>query len=278
MAQISVLIPTYNRLEVLKRAISSVENQTWADWDLWVIDDASTDGTAEWVRSKKLSNPQIHLVELSKNRGVSFARNQGISCSKGEWVALLDSDDEWLPKKLLLQMQAVQENPHLKFFHGEEIWIRNGIRVNPHKKHAKSGGQIFLNGLDMCRISPSSALIHRSLFEKYGTFREEFPVCEDYELWLRLCRHEEVGFITEPLLKKYGGHKDQLSQRYHSMDYWRLKALQPFLDDKKLEEESKTMLVEVVRKKAEILLKGYRKYQNFENYDEIRELYEKTYS
>ncbi len=115
--------------------------------------------------------------------------------------------------------------------HGEEIWIRNGVRVNAMNKHQKSGGRIFKRCVDLCCISPSAVLLHRSLLADVGLFREDFPVCEDYELWLRISAFEAVGFIEEPLIKKYGGHEDQLSRSVVGMDLWRLRALLPFVKE-----------------------------------------------
>ena len=104
------------------------------------------------------------------NQGVSSARNRGIREARGEWIALLDSDDAWLSEKLEQQCQALSANPGYRLCHTEEIWIRNGVRVNAMKKHQKSGGQIFLNCLPLCVISPSSVLIHRSLFDEVGLY------------------------------------------------------------------------------------------------------------
>ena len=90
------------------------------------------------------------------------------------------------------------------------------------KKHEKSGGLIFKNCLPLCVISPSSVIIHRSVFEQYGLFDESLPVCEDYDLWLRFCAFLPVLYLDKPQIVKYGGHKDQLSHKYWGMDRFRI--------------------------------------------------------
>lgn len=266
---ISIIVPTHNRAHCLFRALDSVLAQTYQDWELIVVDDASTDHTAEavtgWIESHKL-NYRARFVRLEQNRGVSAARNAGASVAKGDWLAFLDSDDEWLPHRL--ERQIPLQN-HFCLIHSEEIWIRNGVRVNAMKKHAKSGGQIFNRCVDICFISPSSVLLKRSVFEAAHGFREDFPVCEDYELWLRLSAQYEVGFIEEPLLKKYGGHDDQLSRSLKAMDYYRVKALVPLLESSHLQLNEKLYAAESIAQRSEVLLKGYQKHNNLTHVDQV---------
>ena len=141
------------------------------------------------------------------NAGVSSARNVGIKRASGDWIAFLDSDDEWLPEKLETQMNALYKNPEIKICHTNEIWIRNGTRVNPKKKHEKFGGWIFQKCLPLCCISPSSVIIHKSIFKEIGLFDDSLPACEDYDLWLRITARNPVLYIKDSLLRKYGGHK-----------------------------------------------------------------------
>ena len=155
-------------------------------------------------------------------KGVSVARNVGIKQSKGDWIALLDSDDEWTPDKLIKQVQLLKKNEGSVFCHTNEIWIRNGVRVNQHKKHQKYGGYIFKECLDICRISSSSALIHKSIFGDIGLFNESLNVCEDYDLWLRITSNYPVLFLDEFLIKKYGGHEDQLSKTPEGIEQYRI--------------------------------------------------------
>ena len=133
----SVIIPTYNRAHMLERAIKSVLAQTYKNFELIVVDDGSTDETKELLSKYK----DIHYYKID-NSGVSFARNFGVSKSKGKYLCFLDSDDEWLNEKLKAQYQQI-ENTRCLIVYGEETWFRNGIRVNKKKIHQKSGGDIF---------------------------------------------------------------------------------------------------------------------------------------
>ncbi|MCC7405578.1 MAG: glycosyltransferase [Bdellovibrionales bacterium] len=273
MPRVSVVIPTFNRLSTLPRAIASVEAQSFRDWELLVVDDGSTDGTGDWLHQHPLFSGEAARgrVLVSPQLGVSRARNLGILHSHGEWLAFLDSDDEWLADKLLCQLNLAGQL-QVPLIHANEIWIRNGVRVNECKHHAKGGGRIFSQGVPRCVISPSAALLRRDLLSTVGLFNEAFPVCEDYELWLRITSEFDVGFVETPLIRKFGGHADQLSRRYHAMDYWRVKALLPWVDSHRLTEGERQLVKQTIKKKCEILVKGYERHDNRENLAEIREV------
>ncbi len=253
--KISVIIPTFNRINVLPKTLDSVMAQTYPPIEIIVVDDGSTDDT-ETILYRQYPNIKYHY---QKNQGVSSARNAGLKIATGDWLALLDSDDQWLPEKLEKQKQALDNQPALKICHTEELWIRNGVRVNPMKKHAKKGGNIFQHCLPLCAISPSSAIIHRSVFEDVGNFDEAFPACEDYEMWLRVTSKYPVLFIEEPLIIKYGGHQDQLSQKYWGMDRFRIRALEKILCQADLSLENRQAACEMLINKAKIYLAGAKK-------------------
>ncbi|MEZ5491598.1 MAG: glycosyltransferase family A protein [Gammaproteobacteria bacterium] len=248
---ISVIIPTFNRARVLARALDSVFAQLLLPMEVVVVDDGSTDSTAELVRG---NYPTVRYIK-QLNQGVSSARNTGVANSQGRWLAFLDSDDEWLPDKLKKQMAAIEQEDML-LCHTDEFWIRNGRHVNPKRKHAKAGGHIFERCLPLCAISPSSVLLRRDLFERVGGFDETLPACEDYDLWLRICARYPVLFVNEPLLRKYGGNADQLSTQHWGMDRFRVSALQKILQsgilDRSQYRSAKAMLVS----KCEILING----------------------
>lgn len=270
---VSVIIPTFNRASYLKRAIHSVISQSYKNWDLWVIDDGSIDETRSWILSCISNDPSFARVNYvrSKNFGVSHARNLGIQLSRGQWLAFLDSDDEWLDCKLAIQMQFAKENS-LKIIHSDEIWIRRGIRVNPHKKHFKSGGRVFKRSVDLCCMSPSATAIHRDLLLSEGLFREDYPVCEDYDLWLRLTSKFDVGFVDKALIKKYGGHEDQLSHQYFAMDYWRIKSLMSLKESPHINEDERNHLKQSLIDRTTLLLKGYEKHNNMVHYEEVKQI------
>ncbi len=229
VTSVSVVVPVFNRRELVARALESVSAQTFTDYELIVVDDASTDGTWEYLRSEWDEAP-VQLLRHRVNSGVSAARNTGIEATRGDWIALLDSDDEWKPQKLERQMAALAESG-LAVCHTDEVWIRDGVRVNPHKHHAKQGGRIFLHALPRCIISPSSILLRRPVFDAIGLFDESLPACEDYELFLRLTCRYEVLYLEQKLTVKYGGHADQLSRAYPAMDRFRVQALDRLLAD-----------------------------------------------
>ena len=248
---ISVVIPSYNRKEFLKRSIDSAINQTKKPFEIIVVDDGSTDGTETMIKS---DYDFVKFIK-QKNKGVSAARNIGIEVSIGEWICFLDSDDEWKKDKLEKQINAMKSNPGYKFFHSNEIWIKNGIRINQKKKHKKYGGDIFDKCLDMCRISPSSVMIDKTVFDEVGNFNENLVVCEDYELWLRICDKYRVFFIDEPLIIKYGGHQGQLSYSIESIENHRIKALE-YLILGNLNRKNKRHAIQMLLSKLNIYLKG----------------------
>ncbi len=259
---ISVIIPTYNRRYTLGRAIQSVLDQTFQPSEIIVVDDGSTDGTSEWI---KANFPSLQLLQHS-NKGVSTARNAGIKKASSDWIALLDSDDEWLPQKLEKQVEALNQNPELKFCHTEEIWIRNGVQVNPMKKHRKYGGHIFEKCLDMCRISPSSVLFHKSLVEDAGVFDGELKVCEDYDLWLRITSQFPVLFLNEQLVRKYGGHSDQLSKVKDGIESHRIRVLDKLVKQN-FPADQKQAMVKMLIQKLKIFAIGAQKRGRTEDYE-----------
>ena len=258
---ISVIIPTFNRAHTLLRALGSVLAQSYPASEIIVVDDASVDNTELLIKAYA----QIKFIKLIENRGVSHARNEGIKQASSEWIALLDSDDEWNPDKLAKQVAAAKAYPGVHAFHTNEIWIRNGKRVNPMNKHVKPDGWVYEASLSMCCISPSSILLHRSLLEQCGEFDESLPACEDYDLWLRIFSRYPVKLIDEPLVIKYGGHADQLSRQHWGMDRFRIKALIKVLDSEFLGERERALTVAMLRHKCSIMIKGAQKRSRHES-------------
>lgn len=257
--KVSVIIPTHNRAHTLARALDSVLQQTLPADEIIVIDDGSTDNTAALMEEY----PDVVYLR-QPNAGVSHARNTGIAAARNDWLALLDSDDAWHPQKLERQVRALQPQPGYRLCHTDEIWIRNGARVNPMNKHAKRGGRIFQHCLPLCAISPSSVLLHRGLFDDTGPFDETLPACEDYDLWLRITAKYPVLYLDEPLITKYGGHADQLSRKHWGMDRFRIQALENILHRGTLNAADRRAALEMLNQKLNILLAGARKRGNHE--------------
>lgn len=252
--QVSVIIPTYNRAWIVKEAIDSVLAQEFADYELIVVDDGSTDATAE-----VLSGYGERICALrQKNKGVSAARNKGIQSAGGNLIAFLDSDDLWLPSKLDRQVAFFQKHPHAVACQTEETWIRNGLRVNPKKRHRKPSGMIFEPSLELCLVSPSAVMIRRSLFDQVGLFDESLPACEDYDLWLRISCRFPVDRIATPLIIKRGGHSDQLSRK-PGLDRYRIQSLRNIIASGQLTDKQSEAAVRMLRIKSRIYAAGCRK-------------------
>ncbi|MEW6297062.1 MAG: glycosyltransferase family A protein [Thermodesulfobacteriota bacterium] len=254
MPKVSVIVPTYNRCELLREALASVCAQTYQDFELIVVDDGSTDDTAAAVHEFA----GVHYV-WQPNRGVSAARNHGVALSQGEWVAFLDSDDLWQPRKLETQMAFVTARRDAEICQTEELWLRHGVRVNPQQKHRKPSGDIFARSLERCLVSPSAVMLRRGLFERVGGFDERLPACEDYDLWLRIAATLPVYLIDIPLVIKRGGHADQLSRRFWGMDRFRVIALCKLLDSGILSPAQRQLTEDMLRTKCAILAQGARR-------------------
>ena len=265
--EISVIIPTYNRCDLLKRAINSVIKQTITPKEIIIVDNGSTDQTYQMVSSLF---PEINYF-IEKKRGVSAARNKGILESKSKWIAFLDSDDAWKPTKLEKQMEySVFNQDKYRIIHTDETWYRNKKFLNQLKKHKKSGGNIFKNSLQLCCISPSSVVLKKQIFDDYGLFDENLEVCEDYDMWIRITAKEEVGFLDSPLVLKYGGHSDQLSKKFWGMDRFRIKSLEKNLKNEHFSKSQKINVLDTLIEKLTIVSDGALKRGNkkiFEKYN-----------
>ena len=267
---ISVIIPTLNRVNLLKRALRSVLNQTLPPDEIIVIDNGSTDDTKNMIKDNFQNIKYYYLHD----KGVSKARNLGIKNSNSEWLSFLDSDDEWHRKKLEKQINFIKYNSKCKFVHSNEVWLRNGIHLNQLKKHKKKGGNIFKNCLKMCCISPSSVILKKNIFYDYGFFDESFQVCEDYEMWLRISAKEEICFLEDKLLIKHGGHKDQLSKKFWGMDRFRVYAIEKNLLNNNFSEYQNGLAKFFLLQKLEVIINGAKKRNNIETFKKFKKKYE----
>ena len=234
---VSVIIPTYNRQEFLKEAIDSVRAQTFQDLEMIVIED-------------------------KEQKGPAWARNKGVSKAKGKYIAFLDSDDLWIKRKLRRQLEYLQQNPKHKICYTNETWIRNGQHLNQMKKHQKYHGWIFDKCLPLCIISCSSILMEKEVFEKLGGFDDALPVCEDYDLWLRMSLQYPIAYLNEKLIIKRGGHPDQLSHKYWGMDRFRIRALEKLLKNN-IDPLKKELVLAELKRKYKIFLAGTWKRKKY---------------
>ena len=221
--EITVVIPTYNRYTLLKRAITSLYNQTYLPKEIIVVDDGSKDDTS------KIQNDFSDIIYIyQENRGVSAARNRGIENANCEWIAFLDSDDEFHPEKLQKQVAFHQENSNILMSYTAERWIRDGKEVKVPKKYQKIGKDSFAENVEYCNIAPSSVMLHKKVIQSVGMFDETLWACEDYEFWLRILMHFEAGLINEALITKHAGHEHQLGFS-KGLETLRIKALKKLI-------------------------------------------------
>ena len=264
MSTVSVVIPTFNREGFIEQCVVSALQQSKKPDEVIVVDDGSSDKTWDVLRTLGFSDSKEERNSLryifQRNKGVSAARNLGIKASKFRYIAFLDSDDLWLEKKLEKQISSLEsQSIRYRLSHTNEIWVRNGVRVNAHLKHEKNGGDIFIQCLKLCCISPSSSLVDRSVFDDFGFFDENLPACEDYDFWLRFCAFEDVHFVNEHLLIKNGGHDQQLSKKHWGMDRFRVTALENLLKNESLSEFKRKETIKELIFKLQVLIDGGRK-------------------
>ena len=250
--EVSVIIPTYNRCAMLLEAIDSVLAQTTDAFELIVIDDGSTDGTSEHLM--RLGKPiRFERIEHS---GPAAARNRGVELAGAPLIAFLDSDDLWAETKLQRQLAYMRANPACAISQTDEIWIRNGRRVNPGVRHRKRAGDIFIDSLRTCLISMSATMMRTDLFRSLGGFDEIMLAAEDYDLWLRILIDHEAGLLDEPLVTRRGGHPDQTSATTPAIDRFRILALAKLLADDRLSPMRRAAVVEVLAEKCRIYAGG----------------------
>ena len=257
MAEISVIIPAYNRAEFIQKAIKSVLNQTFKDFELIIIDDGSTDNTGDIIQ--EYNDKRVKYFHQF-NRGPGPARNKGIKKSSGKYLAFLDSDDAWELEKLEIQINEMKDNPEYLLSHTEEIWFKGARRIKPLKIHRKRHGDIFNWSLRLCSVSMSTVMIEKELIDEIGYFDENLEVCEDYDYWLRVTAKYPVLLIDRPFTIKQGGHYDQQSQKYFGLDKFRIYAIEKLIKSDALTKEQLILAFNELKKKCRIYGQGCLKY------------------
>ena len=201
---VSVIIPMYNREHTIRRAIDSVRNQTYQNIEIIVVDDGSTDASVQIVENYLDNN--VTLIKLSNNCGVAAARNAGMKRSQGEYIAFQDSDDEWLPDKLKIQMEFMQREsyqvvccPHLLVL--DEGLTQMYPTIDKVKRIKEEGIYQFLR--KESDILTQTLIMKKEVMEQVGLFDESFLSFEDYDYFIRISQKYDVGFIEQPLVKIY---------------------------------------------------------------------------
>jgi len=269
---VSVIIPVFNRETFIQKAVDSVLLQDYRPIECIVVDDGSTDQTPRVLAG---FDNRIRVIR-KENLGVSAARNTGIRAASGSLIAFLDSDDYWLPGKISAQVAFFKTHPEAILCQTNEIWIRNGRRVNPGKRHKKRSGNIFIPSLALCLISPSAVMMRRSLFDRIGFFDETLPACEDYDLWLRVTCKYEVHLIDEALIVKQGGHPDQLS-RMPGLDRFRIMAIDKIMKTGKLTQDQYEAAARVLKQKCRIYANGCARRGRFKEAEKYLRMAEDEY-
>ncbi len=251
MNTVSVIIPVYNRTFSIRDAVESVLIQSIKPSEIIVIDDGSSFDTVSYLKNYM---HHIRLIKLNKNKGVSFARNTGIKAACGEYIAFLDSDDLFLPKKLECQINYMAEN-NLLISHTDEFWYRKDSWVNQGKSSKRYGGYIFDKILDKCRISPSSLIVHKSVFDEAGYFNEDLKVCEDYEISLRFALKYKIGYLEKKLIIKRAVEENSLSAGICHIEYIRYEILEKLYRkiNNTLDLNSKNALIREIERKKQII-------------------------
>ncbi len=259
MRPVSVIIPTYNRANLLVRAVNSVLRQTDFSGEILVIDDGSEDNTEE-ILTPFIVSKSIRY-EKNPGSGVSAARNYGVTLSRYDHIAFLDSDDHWKKDKLKKQVQCMQENPGFDICHTKEVWLRRGQRLNQKNIHIPGHGDIFDHCLVLCAVGMSTVLLKKSLFDRFQGFDEAMLCCEDYDLWLRVSSQCPFLLLPEALTIKEGGREDQLSYQYRiGMDKYRIYAITKLLNTYPLNSAQYANALQELKKKCHVYGKGCLKH------------------
>jgi glycosyltransferase involved in cell wall biosynthesis len=213
---VSVVIPTHNRVELLKNAVESVLKQTYEDYEMIIVDDGSTDGTGEFL--KGLRNDRMSFHRFQEPVGGNLARNKGITMASGEFVAFLDDDDEWMPEKLEKQMKLFEDNSVGLVYTGSEI-IYTYYDIK-YKNIPRNRGDLFKKVLIRnCIGTTSSVVVRKSILEIAGLFDEDIRMRQDQDLWIRICRLCNVDVVEEPLIR-YFFRKDANQISLDLEKYW----------------------------------------------------------
>lgn len=216
MPKVSVVIPTHNRANLLGRAVRSVLGQTFSDFEVLVADDASSEETGAMLRA--IGDPRIRHLRHDRNRGVSAARNTGLTNATGELIAFLDDDDEWLPEKLRIQVSRFEElGESVGLVYSGYYELHGHTNPVPIEILPTQRGRLFESLLRHGAFSHASAILVRArCFDTVGLFDESIRYGEDFDMWLRLAREYEFEFVPVSLVRREV-HADGLTQNYDAI-------------------------------------------------------------
>ncbi len=203
MNKISVIIPTHNRANLLKRAIRSIQNQTLPVNEIIIVSDGSTDNTKDVVSAMQKRDSRIKFISYYPGRNGNYARNRGLESATGTYIAFLDDDDEWLPQKTEKQMKLFEEDSSIGLVYGAQNCIYVDCNLKYVTKPSWKGNlseRIFIHN-DIG--TPSQVIIKKSLLDQVGNFDLNLRALQDYDLWIRCCQNAKISFIKEPCINYY---------------------------------------------------------------------------
>ncbi len=193
---ISCIITTHNREQLLHRAIDSILKQTYNNFELIIVNDGSKDNTADILNDYIKKENRIQIINRKQSFGGNYSRNEGIRISSGEFISLLDDDDEFMPEKLDLLYNRIVKNKKIGLVYGGSKLIRRDM--TDFNKLPKYGSLGYNNLLQIyCQFSPPACLIRRECFEIAGFFDESLPAYQDWDMWLRISRHYKIDAIKD---------------------------------------------------------------------------------
>jgi glycosyltransferase involved in cell wall biosynthesis len=226
---VSIIIPTYNRARLLGRAIHSILNQTYPNFEIIVVDDCSSDNTESVVRS--FCDERIQYIRHEENKGAVAARNTGIMAARGEYIAFQDSDDEWFSEKLEKQIRAFEFGPPDLGVVYTSFWLIEGGRKTyyPSSDVKQTEGNMHHALLETNFVNTPTAVVRKECFEKAGMF-ENLPRLQEWGLWLKISKHYCFKHINEPLVNAYP-QPDSISRNMNALIVAREHILQRYFEE-----------------------------------------------
>jgi len=190
---VSVIIPTFNRIELLKKSVESVRNQTFRDFEIIVVDDGCTDGTPQWLAAQS----DLRFLR-QQNSGIATARNNGAAVATGKWLAFLDHDDLWAKEKLRMQADFVKENADVALVAARHV--RLGKRYSSPTRPTWIKGDLLVKVYSESFIHTSSVMIRKDVFDEIGGFPSKYRFADEFDVWLRIARDYVVAYVDQPLV------------------------------------------------------------------------------
>jgi len=190
---VSVIIPTFNRLNLLKETVDSVRGQTFRDFEIIIVDDGSTDGTSEWLKT------QADVRYLSqRNSGIATSRNNGAAVSGGAWLAFVDHDDLWAKDKLTIQVEFAKDHPEVAMVAARHVRLGKSYRDSSRLKWIK--GDLFVEAFSRSFIHTSSVMIRKDVFHEIGGFPPRYRFADEFDVWLKIARNYPIAYVDKPLV------------------------------------------------------------------------------